>query len=485
MFLLALASLTLAKPVARTDTDAAFIKILDDRTMRDAIKKEKRAFVLFHADHQRLSDVAYSYYVSVAREYRDKASFFVVPASLGSDVARTYSVTGNPSLLHFRKGTKVGTEYGLYSRESVERFVANWTRPSYIDVHFREDVKGDDMWASLGSLLPDMQLAVVIFGDNTTKFGRCALELSEELGTFFPFLKISGQQEARKMGVRFPSIVMVRFEDSQKNEYTGEPDVDEMFIWAQHMAIPQFRNLDNSALFSPDGVAMKSAIAFMDMEDDVQLDRVFRSLGKFAQQQNWIRLYYADANEQKAMRKLFGIDELPRLLLLAANYTDCQYTVTTVEDNDSFTAFFEDEVPLKSLKTPVGMYGGLRPVTEFAFEKMSEEGPFFTLFTSAFCAKCKPMKMAAIDAAKAIIANGGKTNWAFWDVTTATPSFQSNISLSIPSVWYFPTANVSEGIPYMGPQNFLSIMEWAHGQAPDFDLDEFMTKELGSSFDAI
>ena len=485
MFLALLAAASFAKPVKRTDTDASFIKILDDRTMRDAIKKEKRAFVLFHADHQRLSDVAYSYYVSVAREYRDKANFFVVPAAVGSDVARTYSVTGNPSLLHFRRGTKLGTQHGLYSRESIERFVKNWTRPSFTEVQFRENAESDEMWASLSSIVPDMQLTVVIFGDNTTKFGRCAVELSEELGTFFPFIRVTDRDAAKKMGVRFPSIVMVRFDDSQRLEYTGEPDVDEMFIWAQHAAISQFKNLDTSLLFSPDGVAVKSAITFLNTSDDEQMDRVFRALGTLSGQQNWIRLYYADAVEQKAARKLFGVEQLPAMVLLSANYTHCQFSVSSPEDRDSFGAFYEDYLPLKTVRTPVEMYGGLRPVTEFAFEKLAEEGPFFTLFTSAFCAKCKPMKMATIDAAKAIIANGGKTNWAFWDVTTATPSFQSNISLSIPSVWYFPTANVTEGVPYMGPQNFLSVMEWAHGQAPDFDLDEFMAKELGGGFDTI
>ena len=132
------------------------------------------------------------------------------------------------------------------------------------------------------------------------------------------------------------------------------------------------------------------------------------------------------------------------------------------------------------------MYGTLRPVTEFSFEKLMEEGPFFTLFTSAFCTKCKTLKRAGIDAAKTIAKNNGKTKWAFWDVTKSSPSFQSNISLGIPSIWYFPTNNLTEGVLYAGPSNYLSIVEWVNGLEPEsFDLDKIMTKEIGGGFDEI
>ena len=98
---------------------------------------------------------------------------------------------------------------------------------------------------------------------------------------------------AAALGLNMPSLVMMRFEDAQQAVYKGEPDVDEMFIWTQHFSIPQFRNLELKDLFSPDGVSVKSAIAFLDMNDGNQVDTVFPAIGKYASLQNWIKFYYA------------------------------------------------------------------------------------------------------------------------------------------------------------------------------------------------
>ena len=486
MFLLFLSIPALCLQIPRREADTSFIKVLDDGTMRDAIKKEKSAFVMFHADHARQSDVAYGHYTRVARQYKKNATFFVVPASLGSDVMRTYSVSGTPALLHFRLGTKTGQHNGLFSYASVEAFIANWTSPRMVKLDFKPDVSASEVFSAVQGVFPDRQLAVAIFGDKSTKYGRCMYELADELGTFFPFVCIDDKAAAAALGLNMPSLVMMRFEDAQQAVYKGEPDVDEMFIWTQHFSIPQFRNLELKDLFSPDGVSVKSAIAFLDMNDGNQVDTVFPAIGKYASLQNWIKFYYADVNDYKSLIDLFKIDKFPSLLYLSANYTHCGYAIADVLDNETFNAFYEDNLSLNTIQTPQGMYGILRPVTEFAFEKMADEGPFFAVFTSAFCMKCKTLKSAAIDAAKTIARNNGKINWAFWDVTQATPSFQSDLQIGIPSVWYFPTGNLTQGISYAGPPNFLSIVEWVSGYAPDaFDLDEIMTNELGGGFDEI
>ncbi|OHT13613.1 hypothetical protein TRFO_03388 [Tritrichomonas foetus] len=470
----------------RQQLDNSFIKVIDDNTMRDAIRKEKSAFVMFHADHARISDVAYAHYVRVANEYKKNATFFVVPAGLGTDVMRSYSVAGTPALLHFRLGTKTGIHQGFFSYDSVHRFIANWTAPRMIQLSFRENVTGEQVFSGLQQVFPDRQLVVAIFGDKTTKYGRCMFELADELGVFFPFVNIKDEHAAKALGLKLPSLVMIRFEDSQHAVYKGEPDVDEMFIWTQHFSIPQFRNLDLTDLFSPDGVSVRSAIAFLDVDNIEHTDLVFPTIGKYSSLQNWVKFYYANIADYKSLTKLFNIEKKPSILYLSANYTHCGYAIADVSDNETFTAFYEENLTLNYIKTPPGMYGVLRPVTEFAFEKLSEEGPFFALFTSAFCTKCKTLKNAAIDAAKTIYRNGGNVNWAFWDVTQATPSFQSDIQLGIPSVWYFPTGNLTQGTPYAGPPNFLSIIEWVNGFAPEaFDLDAIMTHELGGGFDEI
>lgn len=479
-------SLAVSIPVDREMIDSSFIKIIDDRTMRDTIKSVKSGFVFFHADHQRVSDVAYANYVEVADKYKSKAKFFVVPASQGSDVARTYSVPGNPCLMHFRLGTKTGIHYGMFSKDSVERFISNWTKPRFVDLSIKEGASEDEILSSLSAVFPDRALAVILLSDNSTKFGRANIELADELGNYFPFARISDPNVAKTLNARYPSLMILRFEDSQKFLYTGEPDVDEMFIWTQHNSIPSFRKLELNSLFSPDGVSVRSAIAFLNTSDYEQVDVVYPILGGHCSSQNWVKIYYADQIESRAVANLFGISKYPSMLLLSANYTHSQYAVTDVTDNETFTKFYEEKLELKTIPTPSQLYGDLRPVTEFAFEKMLEEGPFFTLFTSAFCVKCKGLKVAAFDAAQTIRRNKGNLRWALWDVTQATPSFQQNISLGIPSLYYFPTPNYTEGITYVGPPNFLSIIEWVHGKAPEsFDLDEVMSRELGGSYDEI
>jgi hypothetical protein len=279
---------------------------------------------------------------------------------------------------------------------------------------------------------------------------------------------------------------LFRFEDRYKAGYAEEPDVDDMFIWAQHQAVPGFRNLDTPALFSPDGVSQRSVIAFLSFKHLEQIDQAFPLIGQYSNDQRWVKFWYADVAEQRAAAELFGITETPTVVFLSANYTHLGFAKGGLGDNETFKAFFDETLKLETIKTPRQMYGSMRVVTEFAFEKMADEGPFFTLFTSAFCVKCKNLKQATIDAVDTLTRYDIELPWAFWDVTIATPSFQKNASIGIPSIWYFPTVNVSEGIPYAGQPNFLAIIEWAHGRnSSAFDLDSVMTGELGGGFDAI
>jgi hypothetical protein len=210
-------------------------------------------------------------------------------------------------------------------------------------------------------------------------------------------------------------------------------------------------------------------------------------IGKYSFDQQWIKFWYADVAEHRATANLFGIKETPAVVFLAANYTHLSFAKGTIGENESFRAFFDEVLKLDVIRTPRQLYGSMRTVTEFAFEKMAEEGGgFFTLFTSAFCVKCKNLKQATLDAVDTLLRYGVELPWAFWDVTIATPSFQKNNSIGIPSIWWFPTGNVSQGEPYAGQPNFLSIVEWAHGKnSSAFELDDVITGEIGRGFDDI
>ena len=473
--------------IPRQEVDTDFIKILDDKTMRDTIKKSKNSFVLFHADHIRLSDSAYHNYVSVATDYKGKADFYVVPASQGSDVARTYAVPGNPTLFHFTYGTKNGIHLGMFSKPSIQRFIANYTKPGYIELEIPENSTKDDIMEIISKATPDAPHVVALFCDESTQFGRAAYKVINDLGSYFTFVNIKSEAAAHAFGVRSPSIVFLRYEDSMRFVYTKEADADEMFIWVQHCSVPDFKELEPLHLFSPDGVSMKSVVTIYDDNNAESKDSVFISLGNLSNSQNWVRLYYADYSVHRGFADLFGVKTLPTTLYLSVNYTHIKfYAEEKPADKQTFDAFFSDSLPLNVVQTPPALYDDMRPVNEYAFEKMLEEGPSFTLFNSKFCVKCKTMKQATFDAAHTIRRNGGNIRFGSWDVTLATPSFQRDMDIGVPSLWYFPDANLTHGEPYAGPQNFLSIMEWINGKQPgQFDSDKVMEHELGSEFDEI
>ncbi|EAY22693.1 hypothetical protein TVAG_476220 [Trichomonas vaginalis G3] len=481
-----LSTQTLSTYIDRSELDTEFIKVLDDRTMRDTIKKSKNSFVLFHADHLRMSDSAYLSYASIAKKYEKKADFYVVPASNGADVSRTYNVPGNPTLMHFNFGTKTGQHLGMYSKSSIERFIQNYTTTSIIELNFAEDVTKQQILDKIAESTVDRPHCIVLFCDNETQFGRAAYKTQNDLGTFYTYINIKSEAAAKAYGARWPSIVFMRFDDAQTFTYTKEADPDEMFIWIQHCAIPNFRPLDPAHLFSMDGVPLKSVISFLDTSDNKQYDDVFMALGKISNDDKWINLYYVDIRENPALVKLFGITEFPSTIYLSANYSIIKfYSEKGALNEETYKKFESDELKYSIVPTPEALFDDLRPVNEIAFEKMLQEGPFFTFFNSRFCVKCKTMKAAVFDAVHTIRRNSGKLKFASWDITLATPSFQKDLDIGIPSLYYYPDNNMTHGEVYVGPQNYLSIMEWVNAKTASFDLDDVMNKEVGGSFDEI
>jgi len=475
------------KQIQRHEIDTEFIKILDDRTMRDTIKKTKNSFVLFHADHQRLSDTAYLNYISVANEFKGKADFFVVPASVGADVGRTYAIPGNPSLLHFNFGTKNGLHLGMFSHDSIRRFVANYTKQALIELEIADTATESDIFKSISDATIDRPHAVVLFCDDSTQFGRAAYKLINDLGVYFTFVNIKNPQAARNFNVRSPSIVFIRYEDSMRFVYTSEADPDEMFIWVQHCSIPNFKEIKTLDLFSPDGVSMKSIVTIIDKNDYDMSDKAYQALGKLSNEQNWVRLYYSDINSDRAFANLLKVEKLPTTIYLSANYTHIKYySVNDVCNKEVFDSFFNDSLKLNVVETPQEMYDDMRPINEYAFERMLEEGPSFTLFNSKFCVKCFKMKQSVFDAAHVIRRNGGKVRWGSWDVTLATPSFQKEMDIGVPSLWYFPDANMTHGEQYAGPQNYLSIIEWVNAKLSfNNNMENVMENEVDAAFDQI
>lgn len=466
--------------VERPELGEDVVKVLDDRTMRETIKKDRTAFVLFHADHQRLSDAAYLKYSAIARNHKSDSKFYVVPASAGQDVARTYNVVGYPFLMHFRYGTKTGTHLGMYSGNSIQRFVTNHSTLPALNI-----VSGSsqsDVVNQIANEFAEASAIVLVLSDSSSEFGKVSNNLVDELSHFIPFARITNESLAKELGFKFPSILMLRPDDSQTIYYDGSIDSDEMFMWVMHNSIPKFRPLNPEKLFSHDGVSLESVIGFY---KGTGSDDLFISLGNISNQVQWMNVFYVDINEMPSLAKIFGVTD-EKLVFVRANYSKIQYNVQSIQKTEAALDFRDGKLELTTIQTPPRLYGDVRKITEQEFERMQEQGTFVIMFGSAFCSKCRPLREAYFDAGHALGRQNSNITLAYWDVTEATPSFNKERDIGVPSIFVLPGGNMDKMVAYTGPTNLLSIVEWASGVAGNSEAaDDMIRSELGAEFDEI
>ena len=476
-------TLSASKLLERHEKESMYMGVLDDKTMRETIKKDKSAFVLFHADHQRISDTCYLRYLSIAEKYQDKASFYVVPASNGQDVARTYDVVGYPFLMHFRYGTKTGTHLGMFSYSSIERFIANHTK---YQAHVMEPT--ETLYADILDIFPESAAICIVFSKEDSEFGKVAENLIDELGSHMQFVHIKDEEKAKALGFKVPSLGIIRSDDKQYTEYDGDVDIDDMFVWVMHAAIPKFRRLTFPRIFSHDGASVDSVIAFIsaNADDNQELD-AFKTLSKISNDSPWMGCYYVYVEEEKAFTNLIGAKP-GSIAFVKSNYSYISYSFTDINESEAALAkFMDDKLDMQTVAVPPALYGDIQIVTEPSFERLLSSGkPFVLMFGSAFCKKCITLKQAYFDAAHTLRRNNASSIFAYWDVTEATPSFQKDMDIGVPSIYLFPTANITDGRPYTGPRDYLSIIEWYSVNIDETsESDSILRKELNPQFDEI
>ena len=473
-----------SKLLERYEKESMYMSVLDDKTMRETIKKDKSAFVLFHADHQRISDTCYLRYLSIAEKYQDKASFYVVPASGGQDVARTYDVVGYPFLMHFRYGTKTGTHLGLYSYDSIERFIANHTKYQATVMEPTQD-----LYAEILDLFPESTAICVVIAKEDSEFGKVVSNLIDELASHMQFVHIKDEEKAKELGFKAPSLGIIRSDDKQYTEYNGDINVDDMFVWVMHAAIPKFRRLTYSRIFSHDGATLDSVIAFISQNtgDNNQELNAFKTLSKISNDSPWIGCYYVYLEEDKAFVNLLGA-KAGSIGFIKSNYSYISYALMDINESESaMTKFLDDKLEMQTVPVPPALYGDIQVVTEPSFEGLlSNEKPFVVMFGSAFCKKCITLKQAYFDAAHTLRRNNASSIFGYWDVTEATPSFQKDMDIGVPSIYLFPTSNITDGRFYNGPRDYLSIIEWYSVNIDEGNAsDDIVRKELNPQFDEI
>jgi hypothetical protein len=169
---------------------------------------------------------------------------------------------------------------------------------------------------------------------------------------------------------------------------------------------------------------------------------------------------------------MFEYDRSSPRLCFASSYFAIAYT-----ECPSLAAFSEGRAPLRAVATPPEVYRFAYSVTEGGFFELLRHGPLFAAFDLGGCRACAERGERAQQAAARAAGCGSAVRWCIWDVGRAQPTFRQSLQLPVPSLWYFPSLNLTEAEMYPGGSQLLPMVRWAHAHARDFDLAQLLEQD--------
>jgi hypothetical protein len=152
---------------------------------------------------------------------------------------------------------------------------------------------------------------------------------------------------------------------------------------------------------------------------------------------------------------------------LKIGYSECE----------ALGAFAEGRLSFRYFPTQPSVFGYAAEVSEGGFHELLKAGPLFASFDLRACESCNERTEIVRQVAIRISEFGSTTNWCVWDVARGRPRFEAELQLPVPSVWFFPTQNIKDGVFYTGKADILSLIRWAHAQRKDFDLAGVLQRE--------
>lgn len=233
--------------------------------------------------------------------------------------------------------------------------------------------------------------------------------------------------------------------------------------WLSSMGRHPFRRFDFSDMVSPDGVPVKLVLNFVKREDR---ESALPALRAEARTYPRLNFRFADPSLFRAFLGHFNYSASSTRLCFLASFIEIGYT-----ECPTLVPFSENRAVLRTVPTPRDIYAFAVDVNEEGFFELLRRGPLFATFDRAGCQACGDRAESARQAAVQTAKFGSRAAWCVWDTATAYPSFLQALQLPIPSLWYFPTENLSEAIFYGGNADPASVVKWVHAQVADFALD--------------
>jgi hypothetical protein len=468
--MLAFAFASVSAAVRRSPAlDDSLVPRITDANRSTLFTSSTRCLVFFHADHSRLSDLAYLKFIHVIRDYSGIIPFYVAPSALNTELSRRLRVSVFPSLCFIFNENYTTRLHGSFSFDSLSRFLENCTRPAYTVLQITSSTTHQDIISRTTVDEFDESSVVFLLSDTETRFGRLSVELTETFPPLYRMIKIENPLAGRLFGTRVPSIIFYRHSDDTQEVYEGAPLLGEMVHWLERVGVSRLKLFDVFDLFAKDGLPVKLVLNFVRRSER---KAAFPILREEARRFPGIISTFAEPDRYRQFLSMFEHNDTSKRVCLLSTFLSIGHT-----DCETLDSFASNAAPLRYFTPPRSLYGYAVSVNELGFRELLRTGPLFVAFDVKGCESCNERAGTARTAAIRVSQFGSRTNWCIWDTDHAAPSFAGQLELPMPSLWYFPSEQVSKAVFYRGRADVVSIVRWAHAQIGDFDLSALLQRE--------
>ena len=449
----------------------SFVKKVPDSQWASVLKKTTDCFLFLHADNNRLSDAGYLRFVEAARKYKDNSQFYVVSIYSGDKTARQYEIPGFPTLFHIHNITTVEQFEGPYSIKALEGFISKYCEYKYSEINVSGNETMDELFLKSKTDNFDFRDVVFMFSNNETRFGRLSLELTKEFNDKVHFVRVDNKKLSEKLKIRFPSLVFYRNDDMKTFIYNGEPLLKNFVNWINEIPKGLIQRFNMKLFFENDGHPKRIVLRFIDTFEEI------KEYAKLSQKYPKISFLYAKEKEANSILNLINQNKHTNDICFLSNYSRLGYVSCSEED---FEDFSNSSLNMSFIKTPKEAFGGIAYVNELGLKDLLTNGPVFSVFMMKGIPITEEFTEMAISAAVKIASSGSKVPWCIYNVHKNIPSFKDETRLSMPSIGYFKSNNLTDIIQYtQRPQTVSSIIDWAHRQVNDFDIDGIFKDDEG------
>lgn len=482
----------------RRNFDDNFVRKVTDKDFDSIIKRYKEGFLFFHHVGSLVSDTGYLRFVDVARKYQNLSHFFLANPFIAPRLCREMQVDGYPSLYYLFNSTKHSELFGAFTNHNLESFISKFINSSIPQIVIDENndnspTKAPNQIDAISRLIKlanedgfDDSNFIFIFADQSSKFGRTAIQLAKEIqNKDFNFYQINKPMSQSPLNLRFPTILFIRKGDHAQFIYNGESTLLHMMNWLKSILRSKIVHFSPPIFFTNDGSSQRTIVRFYKNNDIYQTMDEMTDLSKSFPT---TEIAHAEISQYMKYAKLFNIENGGQICI-ESNYT--HFTFARCSTKEEIQNFLQNKLEKKTVYVPAEAYNYLVRGDESAFHSILKQGPAFVAFsaTPEYCDECANFekdlslairKIGAILQMNSTLTEKDKPKWMLWKITSPknAPSFKNELSLKIPSLYYFPSAtNLTKSVQFRDTIDYLSIVEWANNQMPFLDIFEFLQRE--------